>query len=40
MNLREIGCDDGWWMELAHDPVEWWAFVLMVINLCVMLPEN
>jgi len=26
MNLREIGCEDGRWMELAQDRVQCWAF--------------
>jgi len=31
---------DGRWMELAHDRVQWWALVLEVLNLCVLLPES
>ena len=27
-------------MELAQDRVQWWAFVLAVLNLCVLLPES
>jgi hypothetical protein len=34
MNLREIGCEDGMWMELSQDHVQWWA-LLMVLNLPV-----
>jgi hypothetical protein len=31
----------GWkWIELAQDRVQWWAFVLAVLNLCVLLPES
>jgi hypothetical protein len=40
MGLREIGCEDGRWIELAQDRVQWWAFVLAVLNLCVLLPES
>ena len=39
MDLREIGCEDGRWMELAQDRVQWWALSLAVLNRCVMLPE-
>jgi hypothetical protein len=39
MDLMEIDCDDGRWMELAQDRVQWWALVLTVLNLCVPLPE-
>ena len=34
----EIGCEDGRWMELAQDRVQWWALVLAVFNCCVLLP--
>ena len=33
MDLTEIGCKDGRWIELAQDRVQWWAFVLAVMNL-------
>jgi hypothetical protein len=39
MAVREIGCEDGGWMELAQDRVQWWALVLAVFKLCVLLPE-
>jgi hypothetical protein len=39
MDLREIGCEDGRWMELAQDCVQWQALVLAVLNLLVLLPE-
>jgi hypothetical protein len=32
--------DDGRWMELAQDRVQWRALVLAVLNLLVLLPEN
>ena len=35
----EIGYEDGRWMELAQDHVHWWALVLAMLNLCVLLPE-
>jgi hypothetical protein len=28
MDLREIGCEDGRWMELAQDRVQWLALLL------------
>jgi hypothetical protein len=40
MYLMEIDCDDGRWTELAEDRVQWWAFVLAVLNLCVVLPAR
>ena len=39
MDLREIGCEDGRWMELAQDRVQWPAFVLAVLNLLLLLTE-
>jgi hypothetical protein len=30
----------GRWMELAQDRVQWWALVLAVLNLRVLLPES
>jgi len=36
----EIGCEEGRWMELAEDHVKWWALVLVVLKLCVLLPES
>jgi hypothetical protein len=38
MDLREICCEDGRWMELAQDRVQWQALVLVVLNLRVLLP--
>jgi len=40
MDLMEIGREDGRWMELAEDRVQWWALVLAGLNLCVLLPES
>jgi hypothetical protein len=40
MDLREIGCGDGRWIELAQDRVQWRALVLAVLNLRVLLPES
>jgi hypothetical protein len=33
MNLVRLGCEDGRWMELAKDHVQWQALVLAVLNL-------
>jgi hypothetical protein len=30
MDFREIGCEDGRWMELAEDRVQWRALLLAV----------
>jgi hypothetical protein len=40
MDLREMVCEAGRWMELAQDSVQWRGFVLAVLNLWVLLPEN
>jgi hypothetical protein len=40
MDLRETGREEGRWMELAQDRVEWRALVLAVLNLRVLLPES
>ena len=40
MDLREIDCEDGRWIELAQDRVQWQALVLAVLNLLVLLPES
>ena len=40
MGLREIRCEDGRWMELAQDRVQWQALVLAVLNLLILLPES
>jgi hypothetical protein len=39
MDLMEIGCENGRWMELAQDRVQCWAAVLAVFKLCVLLPD-
>jgi hypothetical protein len=39
MDLRETGCENGRWMELAQDRVQWQALVLAVLNLLVLLPQ-
>jgi hypothetical protein len=40
MVLREIYCDDGRWMKLAQDRVQWQALVLAVLNPLVLTPEG
>jgi hypothetical protein len=35
MDLREIGIDGANWIRLAQDRVQWWAFVVTVMNLRV-----
>jgi hypothetical protein len=40
MSLRETGYEDGRWMELAQDLVQWRALVLAVLNLRVLLPDS
>jgi hypothetical protein len=40
MHLKEIGSEDGRWIELAQDRVQWQALVLAVLNFRVLLPES
>ena len=40
MDLNEIDCEDGRWLKLGEDCVQWWGLVLAVLNLCVLLPES
>jgi hypothetical protein len=35
LDLREMGIDGANWIRLAHDRVQWWAFVNMVMKLRV-----
>jgi hypothetical protein len=30
LSLRKMGCEDGRWMELAEDHVQWWVLILAV----------
>ena len=40
MDLMEMGCEDGRWIELTQDHVQWQAFVLAVLSFLVLLPES
>lgn len=40
MDVGNIICDDGRWMELAQDYIQWRAFVLAVLNLQILLSES
>jgi hypothetical protein len=40
MELRKTCYEDGRWMELAQDHVQWRALVLAALNLRVLLPES
>ena len=35
MDLREVGCDSGEWIELSEDRDQWRAYVRAVMNLRV-----
>ena len=35
MDLREVGCDAGYWIALVEDRVQWQAYVWAVMNLLV-----
>jgi hypothetical protein len=37
MDVRKVGCDDGRWIELAQDRVQWQAFVLAVLHFGLLL---
>ena len=36
MDLREVGCDPGEWIDLAEDSDQWRAYVRAVMNLRVL----
>ena len=36
MDLREVGCDPGEWIDLAEDRDQWQAYVWAVMNLRVL----
>jgi hypothetical protein len=36
MDLRETGIDGANRIQLAQDRVQWWAFVNMVMNFCLL----
>jgi len=40
MNLREVGCGSGRWMELAQGHVLWQALVLVALYIQVLLWVN
>jgi hypothetical protein len=40
MDVRNIGCDDGRWIELSQDYVQSWAFILAVYDLQFLLAES
>jgi hypothetical protein len=40
MDLREIGWEDGEWVQLAQDRGQWWAVVNVVMNLQVLAPRS
>ena len=40
MDLMEIGCENGRWMEVAKDRVQLWALVLAVLNVAVLQPDS
>ena len=40
MDLREVGCDLGEWIDLAEDRDQWRAYVRAVMNLRVPQKPN
>jgi hypothetical protein len=38
-DLREIGCEDGRWMELSQDRVQWRALLLAMFTVWAQLRE-
>jgi hypothetical protein len=40
MDIKEIGCEVGKWMELVQDHVKWQALVSAVFNLLVHLSKS
>jgi hypothetical protein len=37
VDLRDMGCVNGRWIDLAQDRVQWRALVLAVLNLWILL---
>jgi hypothetical protein len=35
----ETDCENVYWIEVAQDHVQWWALLLTVLNLQVLIPE-
>jgi hypothetical protein len=35
MDFKEVGYEDVDWMHLAQNRILWWAFVKIVMNLCI-----
>jgi len=40
MDLKEIGCEDGRWMEVAQDCIQWQTLKLEVLKLWILLPDS
>ena len=40
MDLREVGCDPGEWVDLAEDSDIWRAYVRAVMNIWVRIPAK
>ena len=36
MDLREVGCDAGDWIDIAYDRVQWQAYVRTVMNFGIL----
>jgi hypothetical protein len=39
-DTMKICCEERGWMELAQDRAHWWALVLPVLNLRILLSES
>jgi hypothetical protein len=40
INLTNIGCEDGRWLEPAQDRVQWQTLLLGVLNLRFLIAES
>jgi hypothetical protein len=40
IEFNHMGCEDGRWVELAHDPIHLLALLLVILNLWILLTEN
>jgi hypothetical protein len=40
MDFMKIDNEDGRWLELVQDNVQWLALVIAVLNFQILLPEN
>jgi hypothetical protein len=40
IDLREVYCEDGWWIDLAQDRIHRRSFVVAVLKLWILLTDS